>query len=215
MKRLLFSLRPAPALHEQDRRLARRMLHGEQAAFEDFFSRYFPGIFRFARARTAGDTEAEDIAQATLVKAIDKLSGYRGEASLFSWLCTFCRREIWARGQAAWKVPEPLGLVEDLPEVWAELSSALEHETPESETLRRDLARWVRVTLDHLPPRYGQALEWKYLEELSVKEIAARLELAPKAAESLLTRARAAFRDHFLALGAAGPDAIVAPGGES
>jgi DNA-directed RNA polymerase specialized sigma24 family protein len=56
------------------------------------------------------------------------------------------------------------------------------------------------VALDHLSPHYGeegQALEWKYLDGLSVKEIAARLRLAPKAAESLLTRARRAFRDGF------------------
>lgn len=203
-----------PALHEADRRLARRMLRGDEAAFEDFFRRYFPGLFRFARARVEGDAEAEDIAQATLLKAIDKLSSYRGEASLFSWLCTFCRRELWAGARAAEKRPEALGLVEDLPEVWAALSSSLELETPEGETLRRDLARWVRVTLDHLPARYGQALEWKYLEEIPVKEIASRLELAPKAAESLLTRARAAFRDHFLALGAARAALNVPSGGE-
>ena len=192
-----------PALHEADRRLARRMVRGDEEAFEDFFSRYFPGLFRFARAQVESDAEAEDIAQATLVKAIDKLSSYRGEASLFSWLCTFCRREIWADAKSAQRRPEPMGLVEDLPEVWAALSSTLELETPEAETLRRDVARWVRVTLDHLPARYGQALEWKYLEEMSVKEIARRLDVAPKAAESLLTRARVAFRDHFLSVGAA------------
>ena len=42
---------------------------------------------------------------------------------------------------------------------------------------------------------YGDALEWKYVQGLSVKEIAARLNLGAKAAESLMTRARQAFRD--------------------
>ncbi len=62
---------------------------------------------------------------------------------------------------------------------------------------RKELARLVRVALDYLPIRYGQALEWKYLAGLPVNEIARRLELSPKAAESLLTRARQAFRDDF------------------
>jgi len=35
----------------------------------------------------------------------------------------------------------------------------------------------LRVALDHLPQRYGNALEWKYLEGLSVKEIAQRMEM--------------------------------------
>jgi DNA-directed RNA polymerase specialized sigma24 family protein len=48
-----------------------------------------------------------------------------------------------------------------------------------------------------LPDRYGDALKWKYLEELPVEQIAGRLGVGHKAAESLLTRARAAFRDSF------------------
>ena len=53
------------------------------------------------------------------------------------------------------------------------------------------------MTLDYLPDNYGDALEWKYIQELSVQEIAARLKVSPKAAESLLSRAREAFRDAF------------------
>ncbi len=56
------------------------------------------------------------------------------------------------------------------------------------------------MTLDYLPRRYGDALEWKYIEGISVAEIGARLKIAPKAAESLLTRARSAFRDGFHSL---------------
>jgi DNA-directed RNA polymerase specialized sigma24 family protein len=57
------------------------------------------------------------------------------------------------------------------------------------------------VTLDALPRRYGDALEWKYVLGLTVEEIAGRLGLGPKAAASLLTRARQAFRDGFVAQG--------------
>ena len=59
----------------------------------------------------------------------------------------------------------------------------------------------MQVTLDSLPLHYGDALEWKYLDGLSVVEIAARLGVSTKAAESRLTRAREAFRDGFSALG--------------
>ena len=58
----------------------------------------------------------------------------------------------------------------------------------------------TQVALDQLPQHYGNALEWKYLEGLPVKEIASRLKLSPKAAESLLTRAREAFRECFTSL---------------
>ena len=64
---------------------------------------------------------------------------------------------------------------------------------------RRELSRVVQVTLDHLPGRYGEVLAWKYIEGTSVEEIGRRLGLGHKAAESLLTRARQAFREAFCA----------------
>src|SRR5262245_40164946 len=86
---------------ESDFALARRLLDGEESAFAEFFAAYFPRLYsRFARAKLGGDEDAaEEIVQTTLIKAIDKLQTYRGEAALLTWLCTFCRREIagWAR----------------------------------------------------------------------------------------------------------------------
>src|SRR6476659_9965085 len=81
-----------------DLALARRLLAGDESAFEEFFAAYFPRLYRFARARLGGnDDAAADVVQATLIRALDKMHTYRGEAQLFTWLCTFCRWEI-----AAW-----------------------------------------------------------------------------------------------------------------
>ena len=66
----------------------------------------------------------------------------------------------------------------------------------------------MQLTLDHLPGRYGDVLEWKYMQELSVDEIADRLGVGYKAAESLLTRARAAFRDGFSFVAGDWPDGL-------
>jgi RNA polymerase sigma-70 factor (ECF subfamily) len=41
-------------------------------------------------------SSAEEVAQATLSKAMLRIDTFRGEAPLFSWLCTFCRHEISA-----------------------------------------------------------------------------------------------------------------------
>jgi RNA polymerase sigma-70 factor (ECF subfamily) len=71
---------------------------------------------------------------------------------------------------------------------------------PEEQFRRREVSRLVHVTLECLPEPYGDALEWKYIQGWSVDEIASRLRVGPKAAESLLTRARQAFRDAFATL---------------
>ncbi len=186
-----------------DRELARRMLAGDERAFGEFFDAHFPGLYRFALARLDWDEDAaEEVAQAALCKAISKLATYRGEATLFTWLCTFCRHEISAFCKKNRLVPRQVDLTEDRPDVRAALESlpASLREEPAGTLDRKELGRLVQVVLDHLPPHYGDALEWKYLEGLAVKEIAARLGLSVKAAESLLVRAREAFRDGFTTL---------------
>ena len=55
----------------------------------------------------------------------------------------------------------------------------------------------VRRAMDNLPEQYRLALEWKYLDGLSVREIAARWETTEKAIESILFRARREFRDQM------------------
>jgi RNA polymerase sigma-70 factor (ECF subfamily) len=182
----------------RDLALARRLIRGDESAFEEFFADYFPRLFRFARARVGHDDAAEDVVQCTLIRALQKLHTYRGEAALFTWLCTICRHEVAAWLERAGKASEVM-LVDDHREVRAALESLsrVAGGDPELALRRRELARLVQVTLDHLPHRYGDALEWKYIEELSVDEIAVRLGVGYKAAESLLSRARRAFRDGF------------------
>jgi RNA polymerase sigma-70 factor (ECF subfamily) len=178
------------------------MLAGDEKSFDEFFEAYFPALYRFALTRVRGDADAaEEVAQATLCKAISKLQTYRGEAALFTWLCTFCRHEISALYERLDRRPA-IALVEDDVEVIGALESlaALEENGPEDALRRNEIARLVHVTLDRLPVRYADALEWKYIDGLSVKEIAARLGLSPKAAESMIQRARLAFRDGFSTL---------------
>ena len=187
-----------------ERELVRRILGGDERAFDDFFADYFPRLFRFAVLRLRDPDAAEDIVQTSLIAAMRHLSSWRGEATLFTWLCTICRREIsaWEK-RTSRRVTVPIE--EDDPGLRAALESiGAAAEAPDAGLARADTGRIVQLVLDHLPPRYSHALEWKYLEDLSVGDIAARLQCTPKAAESLLTRARDAFRDAFAAVQAAG-----------
>ena len=173
-----------------ERALVRRLLAGEEPAFEEFFAEYFPRLFRFASARAGGNEDlAEEAVQAALIRAVQKLDTFRNDASFFTWLCAICHHELARLHQRAGTHVE-ISLLKD----WPDSHSIID--TME----RAELARLVRSILDQLPPHYGHALEWKYIDGLSVHEIADRLGLRYKAAESLLTRAREAFRDSFRAV---------------
>jgi RNA polymerase sigma-70 factor (ECF subfamily) len=186
-----------------DLALARRLTAGDESAFDEFFTEYFPRLYRFARARLESDDAAEDVVQAAMIKALRSVHTYRGEAALFTWLCAVCRREIGTWLERANRAP--VSLLEDHAELRAALETLADSAAtdPEGELRRKELSRLVQATLDHLPGRYGEALEWRYIEGATVAEVADRLGVGYKAAESLLARARQAFRDGF---------ALVAPG---
>ncbi len=185
--------------------LLARLRAGDEAAFQELFDGWFQRLYRFALRRVDGDSDlAKELAQAAFCTAFDKLGGFRFEAPLFTWLCAICRSEISHHFRRQSRI-RPL---EDLGERERGESAAggptelpAGGDDPEAQLLL-DERRWqVHETIDRLPLHYGRALRWKYAEGLSVDEIAGRLGTTTKAAESLLTRARAAFRRGFVAIG--------------
>lgn len=188
--------------YREDRKLVARLVRGDEVAFELFVEEYYPRLYRFVFPRVGGDADAtQDVVQNVFANVIRKIGGYRGEAALFTWLCSFCRYEIAAHWRRRGKQGSEVELVEDTPQARAALESlgAFADGTV-ARFEREELARMVWAVLDHLPIHYGNALQWKYIQGHSVHEIASRLGTSQKAAESLLTRARQAFRDGFAAV---------------
>lgn len=186
-------------LKADERRLVGRLCAGDERAFDDFAAVYVPGLYRFAASRLTRELDlVPDVVQTALAKAIENLAGFRGEAPLFTWLCACVRNEIASHYRRVQRRPAEVGI-----ELADAVASASAEGPPEAEArlLRVEARELVHAALDSLPERYAQALEWKYLEGAPVSEIASRLEVTPKAAESLLGRAREAFRDAYAHLG--------------
>jgi len=186
-----------------DRRLVKRMLAHDAAAFNEFFTGFFPRLYRFARTRLGEDPDiTKEIVHVTLSKAIRRLATYRGEAALFTWLCTICRNEINDHIARVVRERKHVVLTEDLPDVRAAVDAlaAPSSDDPEHTFRRLETTRLIQVALDRLPAHYGNALEWKYVYGFSVEEIAARLGLGLDATQSVLARAKRAFHEVYGAL---------------
>jgi RNA polymerase sigma-70 factor (ECF subfamily) len=197
-----------------DRALARRILGGDEAAFRGLFDSFFPRLYRFALARLDGDHEAaRDVVQQTFCKAIERLDSYRGEAALYTWFCQVCRNALIDYQRAMNRELRTVVLLEDQPNVRAILEAfvAPVAEQPDLRAWQQDVRRLVQATVDALPDHYSEILELKYIDGLSVQDIAEQLNVGTKAAESLLMRARHAFREAILAV-AETPDALQPPG---
>lgn len=193
-------VRPSKGLrvHEEDLQLARKLMSGDSGTFAQFFEDYFPRLFRFILRRTNRDTEtARDVVQSALLKGLRNLGSYRGEASMFTWFCQIARHECsdqLARQQAQART---LVALENDPSVRAALESmqwAADSE-PEEVMQREERQELVHAALDYLPARYARLLEMKYVQELPVEQIAQNMGVTAISVQSLLARARAAFRE--------------------
>lgn len=194
---------PGVAVYFEDKRLVKQLLAGDERAFDQFFDENFARLFRFALTRLSDDPDAaREVAQITLTKAIRKLHTYKAEAALFTWLCAICRNETsdWLARQSRYR--DHIVLVEDFPEVQAAVDSlqSPEQMSPERHYRRVELLRLIQVALDRLPPKYGDVLEWKYIEGHSIKEISDHLNIGAEATQSLLARAKKAFAEVYSSL---------------
>jgi RNA polymerase sigma-70 factor (ECF subfamily) len=178
--------------------LVRSMLTGDERAFNAFFADYFPRVYRFVLPRVAGDIEAaKDVVQATLVKAMRNLAQFRGEAALFSWVCQIARHQISDYLRAQKRYSDRIVPIDERPDILAALDTlaAPISEQPHEQYTREETRRLIQAVLDRLPGRYGDVLEWKYVEGRSVEEIGTLLGVGHTAAQSQLARARIAFRE--------------------
>lgn len=182
-----------------------RALSGDSAAVQTLAEDALQPLYAFCLYRVGRNRAlCEEVVQETLVRAIRELDRYdpaRAGDNVFPWLTGLARNEIsrvLSREKSA----------VSLEAMWARMDkellslyARLEMEPFGDDVLEREETReLVNTTMSQLPPHYREALEAKYMTGRSVRDMAAVSSISEKAVESLLTRARQAFRVAFLAL---------------
>ena len=182
-----------------------RAMAGDVAAVQALADAVLKPLYSFCLYRLGRDRyRCEEVVQETLVRALRDLKHYhpaRAGDNIFPWLTGLARNEIQrvlSRAKTAVSLDALWANMDrELLDVFARLESEpfADHLLERAET--REL---VNATMSQLPPHYRDTLEAKYVNGRSVRDIAGDLSLSEKAVESLLTRARKAFRATFLAL---------------
>lgn len=186
------------ALRTDELELRDRILAGDRAAAEGFFRRHLDALFEFVHYRVGGNRSvAEDVVGETMLVAVERFATFDGRSSLHTWLCGIAKNKIRAQRREARAVPIAEVLEGADPEIDAILTAIDEEPLPEWILERRETRELVGATLSSLPPDYRSALVAKYVDGLSVSEMAARAGKGEKAAESTLHRARLAFARVF------------------
>ena len=171
---------------ESDAALIQRMQSGDQTATAAFYRRYLGVLWRFVRVRTQQDADARDIVGETFLAAMRAVASVSPDVPVAAWLMGIARHKL-ADGQR--RTSRHRDALQSLDRLVPPDDDAI---SPAESA--DDLGR-LRQVLADMPDDDRTLLEWKYLEGLSVNQIAARTARSEKAVESSLYRARNALRD--------------------
>jgi len=176
-----------PKSQPGDAEILGRLRGGDETAFGDLVRLYQRDVYRLAYRLTADRDEADDIAQETFLRAYRALAGFRGEASLRTWLLRIAANlslNLVQSARVARRDPAP---VEDLvPPVAARGEEAL---------LEKERIDRLGPAIQALPPRQRMTLILRVERGLKFREIARIMNCTTGTAKANFFHAVAALRN--------------------
>ena len=160
---------------------------GDRAALEVLLVRLRPDIRRYARFQCHRSSVIEDVVQEAMIVVYRRIGTVRNLDTLGVWLSRVVARLCALPALMLMRGIEELGSVDQ---------SAYFARMPVDE-LRIDLSR----ALESLPPQHREIILLRDFEELTISEIASRLDLTREATKSRLHRARLLVREYLMPAG--------------
>lgn len=155
-----------------------------------WLARYGNELYRYALARVAGAHAAEELVQATLLRALQALSSFRGEASERTWLFAILKRQVldYYRRQAhrpevslaelAPEGPTEADFFEEADGHWRAAQAPTSWQTADGALEQAELQAALHRCQERLPARHGTVFALRFVEELPAEEICRALSLS-------------------------------------
>lgn len=178
-----------------DSELVESIRAGDMHAMEALMRRHNRMLYRTARAILRDDAEAEDAVQEAYLCAYRALGSFRGESKLSTWLVRITANEALMRRRRNSRTAEvvPLDAAAASGEEWND--PMCDQADPERDALRGEMRRILETRIDALPDSYRTVFVLRALEEFSVEETAAALQVPAATVRSRFFRARGLLRE--------------------
>jgi RNA polymerase sigma-70 factor (ECF subfamily) len=167
---------------------------GDAEAWRTLYARYLPFVWRQAHTLLGDPHAAEDVTSEVMLALLRNIDNLESEVpKLGGWLRTVVRCKVADHQRALIRARTKMAVA-------ATRLAADDAQTQPAPSVPLEVVETksrVHLALDALPDRQRIVLEWKYLDALSVREMAERLGETEKAVESVLYRARREFRRLF------------------
>lgn len=168
---------------------------GDTAAFENIMRRHNRLLYRTARSILWDDVEAEDVLQEAYFRAWKSLSTFRAEARLSTWLTRIVINEALGRLRKRSGKVIPMDATIALDEVGDVEPGDDAERGPELTAMRDELRSLIEKRIDLLPDAFRTVFVLRAIEELTVEETAAALDIPEATVRSRFFRARGLLRE--------------------
>jgi len=184
------------AQNASDAELAIRAANGDAPAFEAIMRRHNRLLFRTARSILRNDDDSEDALQEAYLRAWRSLGGFRAEAKVSTWLVRIVVNEALGRlrRRGAQVIPMDAAIDVDEPHDESGMEDDADRE-PERVAMRGELRVLMEKRIDTLPDVFRTVFMLRAVEELSVEETAAALEIPEATVRTRFFRARSLLRE--------------------
>jgi RNA polymerase sigma-70 factor (ECF subfamily) len=186
--------RPAVLPYERlsDPELVERIKAGEGRAMEALMRRHNRVLYRTARAILRDDAEAEDAVQDAYIRAYKAFDTFRGEAKLSTWLVRIAANEALMRRRHNARLAEVVPIDGNVEDPEPDMDN---QEGPERDAVRAQMRRLLESRIDELPDSYRTVFMLRGVQELSVEETAAALDMPEATVRTRYFRARGLLRE--------------------
>ena len=178
-------------LGDPDVGLMLRVRDGDDAAFADLVSTYGPRVFAYLWRQTGDRLDAEDLTQEVFLRLYRYRDRYQPRAGFSTWVFHVTQNVL--RNALRSRRRRPCVHLDTRPGEDDRLLETLLSGTNDAPSLpveRAELAAVVRAAVAGLAGRQRTAMELHQFANRTYAEVAAELDMTPKAAKSLLYRAR-------------------------
>ena len=185
------------AAQPTDIELATRAAQGDALAFQLIMRRHNRLLFRTGRSILKDDDEAQDALQEAYLRAWRSLGSFRAEARLSTWLVRIVANEalgrLRRRGSAQVIAFDTAAEANDTQEgTWMQADP---DQQPDRHAMRGETRKLIEAGIDALPEVFRTVFVLRAVEDLSIEEVAAALDIPEATVRSRFFRARGLLRE--------------------
>ena len=172
--------------------LINRIKQNDNSAVIEFYNEFYKEVYYVCYKITENEKDAEDIAQETLIKALDKLDSLKNPEGVSAWLKTIANNLSinYLRKNRKFDIVDNKN---DLGEEIFE-ENRIAKKTPEDIVADKEVTDILTNMINKLPREQRITIFLFYYEELSVKEIAEIMDCSEATVRSRINYARKALR---------------------